>query len=164
MKDAFAHHLWATERILDACARLDAPQLGTLVPGTERSILDTVRHLVAGDAVYLLWLTQDRAVDIDTKDLDVAALRSAMRRNADAWSELLSVVPDLDTPVTDIDPAGYRRTASIGIRLAQALHHGSDHRGQISSALTVIGIEPPGLDVWDYGNETGRVVDVPPAS
>jgi uncharacterized damage-inducible protein DinB len=46
--------------------------------------------------------------------------------------------------------------------LAQALHHGTDHRSQICTTLTSLGVEPPGIDVWNFGVEVGRVVDVPP--
>ena len=52
----------------------------------------------------------------------------------------------------------------MGVRLAQALDHRTDHRSQISPALTLLGVEPPAIDVWAYGNDTGRVTDMPPAS
>jgi uncharacterized damage-inducible protein DinB len=45
------------------------------------------------------------------------------------------------------------------VRLAQALHHGTDHRSQICSSLTSLGVEPPGIDVWEYGFANGRVVE-----
>jgi uncharacterized damage-inducible protein DinB len=47
----------------------------------------------------------------------------------------------------------------VGVRLAQALHHGTDHRSQICTALTSLGVEPPAIDVWDYGLANGRVTD-----
>ena len=50
----------------------------------------------------------------------------------------------------------------MGIRLAQAIHHGTDHRSQICTALTMLGIEPPFIDVWAFGAETGRVVEFSP--
>jgi uncharacterized damage-inducible protein DinB len=37
------------------------------------------------------------------------------------------------------------------------VHHGTDHRSQICTALTTLGIEPPSIDVWDYGEQDGRV-------
>ncbi|MBI3522305.1 MAG: hypothetical protein HY071_04295 [Chloroflexi bacterium] len=163
LKDAFAHHLWATLRILNACAALSAEQLGTIVPSTKRSILDTARHFVGGDALYLSWLTEDRAFVVDTKAMDLAALRSTMARQEVGWSKLLALDLDPDTVVTDIDRAGYKRDAPVGVRLAQALHHGTDHRSQISTALTLLGVEPPAIDVWDYGMDTGRVTDIPPS-
>jgi uncharacterized damage-inducible protein DinB len=52
----------------------------------------------------------------------------------------------------------------MGIRLAQALHHGTDHRSQICTALTTLGVEPPSIDVWDFGERDGRVVEIPPPS
>ena len=56
---------------------------------------------------------------------------------------------------------GRSPSATIGIRLAQVLHHGSDHRGQICTALTSLGVEPPAIDVWDYGETIGRVTEIP---
>jgi uncharacterized damage-inducible protein DinB len=53
LADAFRHHVWATIRLLDTCAALDEEQLGTAVPGTYGSIIDTLRHLVDGDVFYL---------------------------------------------------------------------------------------------------------------
>jgi uncharacterized damage-inducible protein DinB len=64
--------------------------------------------------------------------------------------------------VTEVDDKdGSELDAVMGVRLAQALHHGTDHRSQICTALTSLGVEPPGIDVWEYGSATGRVVDRP---
>ena len=164
LADAFTHHVWATMRILDTCAALSAEQLATIVPSTDRSILDTARHFVGGDALYLLWLTDDRTFAIDTDAMDLTALRSAMARHAIGWSTLLALDLDTDTVVKDIDDHGYERDAPVGVRLAQALHHGTDHRSQISTALTLLGVEPPAIDVWDYGIDSGRLTDTPPPS
>jgi uncharacterized damage-inducible protein DinB len=59
---------------------------------------------------------------------------------------------------------GSQTHAPLGIRLAQVLHHGTDHRSQICTALTTLGVEPPAIDVWDFGEQDGRVLEVPPAS
>ena len=50
LADAFAHHTWATDKILETCAALDSGQLDTNVPGTYGSIIDTLRHTVGADA------------------------------------------------------------------------------------------------------------------
>lgn len=50
----------------------------------------------------------------------------------------------------------------MSIRLAQALHHGTDHRSQIATALTSLGIAPPEIDVWDFGRVDGRVFETEP--
>lgn len=96
--------------------------------------------------------------------MDLAELRVEMERHGLAWSELLTEDLDPDTALVRHRDDGSETSAPLGIRLAQALHHGTDHRSQICTALTSLGVEPPYIDVWDFGLEDGRVTDVPPTS
>jgi uncharacterized damage-inducible protein DinB len=155
----------------DRCLRRGRPeQLQTAVPGTYGSILNTVRHLVGSDSGYLFDITGDRTrrIDegrIDEGRMDLSALRAAMEGDGTAWAELLAKDLDPDAVMNEVDEEdGYERDATIGIRLAQALHHGTDHRSQICTALTMLGVEPPGVDVWNYGLQAGRVAEVWPTS
>jgi uncharacterized damage-inducible protein DinB len=162
LDDAFAHHIWATVRLIDACLALTPEQLATSVPGTYGSIIQTLRHLVDGDAFYLYGLTGDRAHAIDTQHMDLRALQSAIKTDGAAWSQVLAQTPDPDAITLEQDDDGFERRATMGIRFAQALHHGTDHRSQICTALTRLGVEPPIIDVWRFGIETGRSVEVEP--
>ena len=164
LADAFAHHVWATQRLLDACIALDSDRLQTAVPGTYGSILKTQRHLVGSDAWYLLSITGDPARMIEEDHMDLAQLRGAMDDDGAAWSRLLAQDLDPDAALRDVDDDGGEQQATMGVRLAQALHHGSDHRSQICTALSALGVEPPAIDVWDYGLTVGRVVEVSPTS
>ncbi|CAN5735720.1 hypothetical protein BH24CHL6_BH24CHL6_17300 [soil metagenome] len=164
LRDAFGHHVWATLRVIDACRALSPEQLGTAVPGTYGSILETIRHLVGADASYLFVLSAGRRPEVEEDQLDLAELRSVMVESEPVWSDLLA---------QDLDPAaivvrhrddGSDSHAPLGIRLAQVLHHGTDHRSQICTALTTLGIEPPAIDVWDFGAHDGRVFETSPAS
>jgi uncharacterized damage-inducible protein DinB len=161
LKDAFDHHAWATLRLLDACLPLAPEQLETFVPGTYGSIIQTARHLVASDSWYLHRLTGRASID-EEDGLDIARLREAMQGNGAAWSELLNTDLDPDrVVVVKIDGGGEFR-AALGIRLAQVVHHGTDHRSQICTAITTLGIEPPAIDVWDFGEQAGRTEEIPP--
>ena len=80
LDDAFAHHVWATTRLIDTCLPLTVEQLGTTVPGTYGSIIETMRHLVGGDSDYLSIMTGDRAHLIDADEMDMPALRVRHRR------------------------------------------------------------------------------------
>jgi len=51
LDDAFAHHVWATLRLIDTCLLLTREQLDADVPGTYGSILETMRHFVGGDSI-----------------------------------------------------------------------------------------------------------------
>jgi uncharacterized damage-inducible protein DinB len=164
MGDAFAHHVWASLGVIDACLTLSPEQLDAIVPGTYGSILSTVRHFVGGDAFYLSAMTGDRPMLLDEDRLRLPELRAAIERQADRWSQILSGDLDPQTIVEEVDDDGYRRQAPIGIRLAQAIHHGTDHRSQVCTGLTALGVKPPDIDVWDYALETGRSTEVLPPS
>jgi uncharacterized damage-inducible protein DinB len=43
---------------------------------------------------------------------------------------------------------GKRSTQFHVIRFSQALHHGTEHRSQICTAFTTLGIEPPWIDPY----------------
>ncbi len=164
LADAFAHHVWATLRLIDACLGLTEEQTATVVPGTYGSILDTMRHLVGADCAYLFALTGGRVAAIDEDRMGLPELRAAMESNGPAWDSLLMPDLDPDTVVVRYRDDGAESHAPLGIRLAQALHHGTDHRSQVCTALTALGFEPPAIDAWDFADEGGRLSRVPPPS
>jgi uncharacterized damage-inducible protein DinB len=164
LDDAFGHHVWATLRLMDVCLPLSSEQLAVVVPGTYGSILETMRHIVGADSSYLFSITGGRTPLIDEDRMDLRELRAAMERNGAAWSGVLAQDPDPDAVFVRRREDGSETHAPVGIRLAQALHHGTDHRSQICTVLTTLGVEPPAIDVWDFGEQNGRVVEVPPTS
>lgn len=163
LEAAFAHHVWATLRVIDACLGLSAAELETSVPGTRGPVLDTLRHVVEGDAEDLFILTGDRAFYVGAERMSLADARVVMERNGSGWAEFVSRSLDPDAVVREVDETdGYQRWAPVAFRLAAALDHGSDHRSQICTALTTIGVDPPKIDVYNFGLDTGRVVEKMP--
>jgi uncharacterized damage-inducible protein DinB len=165
MEDAFAHHVWATLRLVDTCLALSPDQLETTVPGTYGSIIQTLRHCIGSDAWDLFVATGDRASIIDENDMQLSELRAAMERNGPGWLRLLAQDLDPDVILSEVDDDdGYTRTIAMGIELAAVLQHGTDHRSQVCTALTALDVEPPRIDVLNYGMQAGRVVEITPAS
>ena len=165
MEDAFEHHVWASLRLVDACLALSPQQLETTVPGTYGSILDTLRHCIGSDAWDLFVATGDRSSLIDEEGMHLPELRVAMESHGPGWSRLLAQDLDPDALLDEVDENdGYERHIAMGIQLAQVLHHGTDHRSQVCTALTALGVEPPRIDVLDFGIQVGRVVEITPAS
>lgn len=165
LADAFGHHVWATLRLIDTCLQLTPEQLQTNAPGTFGPIFDTMRHLVGADANYLFVTSGGLVKPIDEDDedrMDLEELRAEMERHGPAWASLVAGEIDPMAVLMRHRPDGSETHAPLGIRLAQALHHGTDHRSQICTALTTLGVTPPGIDVWDFGAVDGRVVEVPP--
>ena len=161
MADAFAHHVWATITLLDTCLELDDAQLATDVPGTYGSILAIARHTVGADHGYLNALTGGAHTEIDEDSMSIAELRASMEANGPEWTALLAQDLDPEVDVVRHRDDGTDSHAQLGIRLAQVLHHGTDHRSQICTALTTIGVTPPEIDVWDYAWKDQRIWEEP---
>ena len=123
LDDAFAHHIWATERIIDTCAELTEEQLTTPAAGTYGPIIDTLRHLVSTDAWYLtFFLDEPQRIGEDT-EADLANLRSVISANGRDWAEILARTLDGEADTVE-DGDGWRFHAPTGFRLAQVVHHG----------------------------------------
>ncbi len=160
--DAFEHHSWATLNVIDAGRALPEPLLHVTVLGTYGTIDETLHHLVESDSYYLDdflggWLARQRPTSslVDLRELAVM--------QAQAWAALLEGDLDVDEVIHEVDPdTGYERDATVGLRLAQALHHGSDHRSQICTTLSAHGVTPPPVSVWDWGFALGRAREVLP--
>jgi uncharacterized damage-inducible protein DinB len=160
LADAFGHHIWANQRILDACATLTPEQLATPVPGTYGSIESTLRHLIQADSFYL-WVhngSQGPLIPVEN-GLSVAELHAANDTHAEGYRALLAGPQDPDLEVAEHGD-GWDFVATLGIRVAQIVHHGSDHRSQVCTGLTGLGVEPPDLDLWAYGAAIGRTREV----
>jgi uncharacterized damage-inducible protein DinB len=164
LADAFGHHVWATLTLIDSCSTLSAEQLATPVPGTFGSIIDTMRHTVGADRSYLALLSEGGISEIDEESMDLAALRAAMAETGPVWSAVLA--RDLDPAVMIVRSRddGSTSGAPLGVRLAQVIHHGTDHRSQVCTALTNLGIEPPDIDVWAYAWNDGRLTETEPTA
>jgi uncharacterized damage-inducible protein DinB len=161
LQDAFDHHVWANERVLDVLSGLTDDQLASPVPGTYGSMLETMRHIVGADDWYLFVLTGGVRDLIDEDAMSLDDLRPVVKEHGAAWSSLLADGRDPDEVVVAHRKDGSEGHAPLGIRLAQVVHHGTDHRSQICTGLTALGIEPPDIDVWAFGETDGRVFDTP---
>jgi len=164
LDDAIAHHMWATLQVMDVCAGLDAEQLEATSPGTYGSLLDTLRHIVSADSGYLFAMTGGKVQPIDEEHMDLAELRKITEGFTSEYASLLATDLDPDRVVVRHRDDGSETHAPLGIRLAQVVHHGTDHRSQICTILTTLGVEPPSIDVWDFADQDGRLTEIPPTT
>jgi uncharacterized damage-inducible protein DinB len=153
--DAMAHHIWASERLIDACAVLSPEQLRAVVPGTYGPIIANLHHLVISDGGYLGVFRDWTNVVEEDVEITLAELRAAITADGAAWMALLDADLDGEQDMPERGD-GWIFHAPLGFRLAQVIHHGTDHRSQVCTGLTSLGIEPPEIDLWGYGKATGR--------
>ena len=157
LADAFAHHVWATLRLIDACAALDPAQLETTAPGTYGPILDTIRHIVGADRGYLFSLTGGRIGEIEEDGLD-------LRRSARSWPETTPSGRRSSRATsirrrTSSAVATTGRTATLppGSATPRPSTTGPTIAARSAPALTSLGVTPPEIDVWDWADSQGRL-------
>jgi uncharacterized damage-inducible protein DinB len=167
LQDAFDHHIWATLTLIDACSELSPEQLEMSAPGTYGSVIATLRHIAAGDAGYLSLLSNGAVpmiIDEQEAAMTLADLRAVMEADGKVWPDVISADRDPDEMIARHRDDGSDSYAPFGIRLNQAVQHGADHRSQVCTVLTTLGVDPPELDVWAYGRSKGWLKVVEPAS
>jgi len=155
------YHLWANERLLDACAALTPEQLAATAEGTFGPIDRTLYHIVRSEQAYLIDLTDENPdsplrpqVELRYEDgFDMDALRAHARKSADAFMAIAAEIGPGAISVLG-DPAQKTRfPVPTGLLFMQAITHGAEHRSHVAAILTHLGIEPPDWSVWAYLDE-----------
>ena len=133
-------------------------QLETAVPGTFGSILETLRHTVGADRSYLCVLSGGVLAEIDEASMDLPALREVMAATGPpgrpssraTWTPRRSSCATVTTGP---------RAGAAHDPARPGIHHGTDHRSQVCTALTRLGMEPPDIDAWAFAWKDDRLTE-----
>jgi uncharacterized damage-inducible protein DinB len=149
----FEHNQWANLELIAACTALTEEQLGAaLLPGSEWSIRRTLIHIGEAQQGYLSLLTLPPEARSKCT-LSFAELRGSITRTGEA---LLVLVRDgaLDRLTSRLRTRdGY--LVEPWVVLLQVLNHATDHRRQVQSMLRALGVTPPRIDGWAFGEFAG---------
>jgi uncharacterized damage-inducible protein DinB len=160
--DIFRYNAWANRELLAACRDLTDEQLNASVVGTYGSIIDTLRHYIASEAGYQARLMgEEPSWDRQAGDApDIAELAARHEELAARWVRFLETPFDAERVFVIRWHDGIDRDVPAGVVLTQAVIHAHEHRSQICTILTTIGITPPdyggGFGAWDYAEVTDR--------
>jgi uncharacterized damage-inducible protein DinB len=167
LTDPLRHNAWATKQMLAFCRGLSPEQLGATSEGTYGSIIATLQHLVGAEGRYRSRLAGAKPhwpADPDETE-DIEQLAAMAEDTARFWEELVATDFDPERVVSWVSSvSGLYTEVQAGVLVAQALNHGNEHRSQIATILTTIGVEPPNLDGWSYAVATGRFRESGPPS
>ncbi len=149
----FRHNRWANHLITDACRDLNPAQLGTSVQGTYGRLDATLAHLAAAEAGYA-WRFDQGASRFTWDDEEdpvppVATLASVLDATGARFVELAATTPD--DRVLEYEVEGEPRRWPAWVVLGQVIDHAKEHRTHVATILTQLGIEPPDMDTWTYG-------------
>ncbi len=149
----FRHHLWANLLILAACETLSEEQLNTSAVGAYGSIIDTLRHIARAEQGYFSRISTGEMFQRpeDEPPMDFATMKSVLQETGSRLIEWAHKVQAED--VVEILWAGQPRQVPKTIITTQVIEHGNEHREQIKTILTQLGIEPPDLQAWAYFDE-----------
>ena len=152
----FEHNNWANQKIVEACspltdAQLDAPPQSA----TEGSIRNTLLHLVSAQYGYLRLLTLPIEERRDRVTVEFADLERSLKDSGERLLELARNVDQLPGTRLQTRDDYY---VEPWVLMVQIINHATEHREQIKSMLTALGITPPDIDGWDYGLVTNALV------
>lgn len=145
----FEHNNWANEQIMQSCAALNDEQLDAPPQSaTEGSIRSTLSHLVSAQYGYLRLLTLPLEERQDRVTLEFAELQMSLKDSGERLLELARNEHKL--PQSRLQTRDDHHVEPWVI-MVQIINHATEHREQIKSMLTALGITPPSIDGWDHG-------------
>jgi uncharacterized damage-inducible protein DinB len=149
LEEAFQHHLWATEKLIEHLRGLPVEALTATDKGVYGEVIDTLSHLMGADGRYLQYLEGTPPPPGHDVARSLDELADELRDHAVRWRLLLPKADVLDITLVERGDRPEMPHAT-NLMFAQALHHGNDHRTQICTVLSANGFESPDLDVWEY--------------
>ncbi len=144
---------WASQRLLDAAAKLSPEELTRDFKTADKSVLDTLVHVYAADRVWLSRvLGEPRATFVDPEDRDLTLLQSEWPALQQRWKLWLRDFGegDVTRQISYKDTRGNPYTTPAWQIVLHLVNHGTHHRGQISGFLRAMGHTPPALDLIAY--------------
>lgn len=150
------HNTWANVTLLEFCSALDPALLETKAIGTYGTLYGTLQHVVGGEQWYVQLLTGEV--------LGRARVRRDERHSLDDLLAVATAIGERELEVAAADDVtrriemGEGEWSTVGVILAQLIHHGNEHRAQATTILGANGIEPPSVSAWGYGR-AARISD-----
>lgn len=152
----FAHNTWANLKLLDFCNGLIDEQLDSAAIGGFGSIRATLAHLIGAEISYVKRVNGK----VPEKPLvrgqfpEFEVLKAAVRWTGE---EMLALArsAQTDTLVREEVPP-HIAEYPLATLMVQAISHSIEHRTQIATIITQMGMEPPDMSGWNYMVETNE--------
>jgi len=145
------HNAWANKTLLEFCAALEPAALDLSAAGTYGTLYGTLQHIVGGEQFYIRLLTGEvlgrpvRKTEKHTVErlIAIAALTGARAIEVAANDDATRVIAPGEDQTT------------VGVVLAQLVHHGNEHRAHATTILGSHGRAAPKIGAWSYGIANG---------
>jgi len=144
------YNYWARDRQLQACAALSPEQFLRPLGASFSSVRDTLAHLVAVEWIWLeRWRGRSPQALLAAEEFPTLAAISerwsAVERELRAFLGGLSD-DALERTFTYVNSKGETWTYLLWRAVFHVLNHQSYHRGQVTTQLRLLDVEPPQVD------------------
>ena len=154
----FEHNNWAIQEIIQACYALTDEQLDAEPHSvTKGNIRRTLVHLVSSQQSYLRTLTLPLEERLDAPTVGFAELQESAARSGEG---LLALAKGGRKPLDSRLKTRDGFYTEPWVVMLQVINHASEHREQICSMLSALGVTPPDIDGWSYGEATSALVPI----
>jgi len=154
----FEHNNWANLQILQACSALSDEQLDAEPQSvTKGSIRRTLVHLVSSQQSYLRTLTVPLEERRNPPTVAFAELQDSASKSGEG---LLALARGEQKPLQPQLQTRDGHLAEPWVLMVQIINHATEHREQINSMLSALGVTPPDLDGWSYGEATNALIPI----
>jgi uncharacterized damage-inducible protein DinB len=152
----FEHNNWANALVLEACSKLSDEQLDAQPQSaTKGTIRETLSHFVRAQQNYLRHITRIEPPFTWETPPALVQMRESLTRSGQGFLEIAS------------DESGRLPKSRVQTRdgsqvepwvvMVQAINHATEHREQINSMLTALGLNPLDMDGWSYAEATNSI-------
>lgn len=144
------YNQWANEQVLDICLTLEKAQVSTPIPGAYGTIHRTLGHMLYAEADYIgrITGTQPQPPFVWQDGPSLAELRAFATQVGQAFLELVERVPA--TQNVHEEENGLFINYQARQLFMQLVIHGIEHRTNVTTYLTTLGVALPELDGWGY--------------
>ena len=152
------HNNWANLQLLAACEALRDEQLDAKPSAaTHGTVRETLHHFILSQEDYVSMLTTLDHPPEKAKEPTLSDLREIVEQTGQLLIDYVQNQPSQATQshlqqLTD----GYQ--VAPWLFFVQLINHATEHREQIKSMMSALGLEPPRIDGWMYGRlENGLI-------
>ena len=158
LEKIFEHNNWANLQIIQVCLALSDEQLDAEPQSAMKgSIRLTLQHLVAAQHSYLRTLTLPLELRREAFTVEFNELQESAQKSGDG---LLALARGKQKPLTPQLQTRDGHLADPWVLMVQIINHATEHREQIKSMLSSLGVTPPDIDGWDYGIATNALIPI----
>jgi len=151
LDDVLRHNEWANKTLLEHCASLGADALALQARGTYGTLYGTLQHIVGAEQWYISLLT-DEVLGSRIRKTERHGLDELMSVAAMTGRRAIEIAAS-DDAARVITPGGEATT--VGVVLAQLVHHANEHRAHATTILGANGRPTPKIGAWTYGLANG---------